>query len=168
MHPGAEKAEGLHTSSMKRTTMLVFAVTLHNIPEGIAVGLSFALAAGEGGSVSLASAMALSLGMALQNIPEGAAISLPLRKEGVSKGRAFLYGSLSGAVEPIAGVIGAALAIFVAPIMPVLLSFAAGAMIYVVVEELVPEMHSGEHSHAGTIGAMLGFALMMVLDIALA
>ena len=139
----------------------------HNIPEGMAVGLSFALAADGGSTVSLAAALALSLGMALQNIPEGAAISLPLRKEGISKGRAFLYGSISGAVEPIAGILGAALAIFVEPIMPLLLSFAAGAMIYVVVEELVPEMHAGEHSHAGTIGAMLGFAVMMVLDIAL-
>ena len=146
--------------------MLVLAVTLHNIPEGLAVGLSFAAAA-DGGHATLAGAMALSLGMALQNVPEGAAISLPLQKEGVSKGKAFLYGGLSGAVEPVAGVFGALLAILIAPIMPFTLSFAAGAMIYVVVEELVPEMHMGEHSHAGTAGAMLGFAVMMVLDIAL-
>ena len=152
LHLGAEKPEGMK-SSLKRTTMLVLAVTLHNIPEG--------------GYATLAGAMALSLGMALQNVPEGAAISLPLQKEGVSKGKAFLYGGLSGVVEPVAGVFGALLAILIAPIMPFTLSFAAGAMIYVVVEELVPEMHMGEHSHAGTAGAMLGFAVMMVLDIAL-
>lgn len=165
LHVGAKKPEGVK-SSLKRTTMLVLAVTLHNIPEGLAVGLSFAAAA-EGGHATLAGAMALSLGMALQNVPEGAAISLPLQKEGVSKGKAFLYGGLSGVVEPVAGVFGALLAILIAPIMPFTLSFAAGAMIYVVVEELVPEMHAGEHSHAGTMGAMLGFAVMMVLDIAL-
>ena len=165
LHVGAKKPEGVK-SSLKRTTMLVLAVTLHNIPEGLAVGLSFAAAA-EGGHATLAGAMALSLGMALQNVPEGAAISLPLQKEGVSKGKAFLYGGLSGVVEPVAGVLGALLAILIAPIMPFTLSFAAGAMIYVVVEELVPEMHAGEHSHAGTMGAMLGFAVMMVLDIAL-
>ena len=167
LHPGSSEAEGVHTS-FKRTTLLVLAVTLHNIPEGMAVGLACALAAGGGSSsVTLAGAMALSLGMALQNVPEGAAISLPLQKEGVSKGKAFLYGGLSGVVEPVAGVFGALLAILIAPIMPFTLSFAAGAMIYVVVEELVPEMHMGEHSHAGTAGAMLGFAVMMVLDIAL-
>lgn len=166
LHVGADKPEGIH-SRLKRTTMLVFAVTLHNIPEGMAVGLSFALAAEGGSPVALAGAVALAAGMALQNIPEGAAISLPLRKEGVSKPRAFVYGALSGVVEPLAGVIGVALAVSVARIMPFFLSFAAGAMIYVVVEELIPEANLGEHSNAGTIGAMLGFAIMMVLDVAL-
>ena len=166
LHVGADKPEGMH-SSWKRTTMLVLAVTLHNIPEGMAVGLSFALAAETGAPSTLAGAMALAIGMALQNLPEGAAISLPLRKEGVSAPKSFVYGTLSGIVEPIAGVIGVVLAVTVAQVMPFLLAFAAGAMIYVVVEELVPEAHGGEHTHAGTIGAMLGFTVMMILDIAL-
>ncbi len=166
LHVGADKPEGVH-SSFKRTTMLVLAVTLHNIPEGMAVGLSFALAAETGAPATFAGALALSIGMALQNLPEGAAISLPLKKEGVSSPKAFLYGTLSGVVEPVAGIIGVVLAVTVAQVMPFLLSFAAGAMIYVVVEELVPEAHGGGHSHAGTFGAMLGFAVMMVLDIAL-
>ena len=166
LHPGSEDAEGL-PSSWKRTTMLVLAVTLHNIPEGMAVGLAFALAGADGAPVSLAGAVALSLGMALQNFPEGAAISLPLRKEGLSRTRSFFYGALSGAVEPIAGLCGALLAVGVAGFMPWLLSFAAGAMIYVVVEELIPEAHLGEHSHTGTAGVMLGFLVTMVLDIAL-
>ncbi len=165
LHIGADKPEGIH-SSLKRTTMLVLAVTLHNIPEGIAVGLSFASAAQHGSVSEIAGASALALGMALQNLPEGAAISLPLRKEGVSRKKAFWYGTLSGAVEPLAGVLGVLLATAAARALPFKLSFAAGAMIYVVVEELVPEAHSGEHSHAGTIGAMLGFCTMMVLDIA--
>ncbi len=169
LHPGESQPEGIQ-SSFRRTTMLVLAVTLHNIPEGMAVGLSFALSASAGAPTTLAAAIALAIGMGLQNLPEGAAISLPLRKEGVSKGRSFLYGALSGIVEPIAGVIGVALAVTVSHIMPYFLSFAAGAMIYVVVEELIPEAHeehAGHHSHAGTIGAILGFALMMVLDIAI-
>lgn len=166
LHVGADKPEGTNKASLKRTTMLVFAVTLHNIPEGMAVGLSFALAAGSDSPVSLAGAMALALGMALQNLPEGAAVSLAIKKEGASKNRAFVYGTLSGIVEPIAGVIGVLLALVVVQVMPFILSFAAGAMIYVVVDELVPEAYH-EHSNAATMAAMFGFALMMVLDIAL-
>ena len=166
LHLGADKPEGLK-SSLKRTTMLVFAVTLHNIPEGMAVGLSFALAAHGGEQTTLAAAVTLAVGMALQNLPEGAAISLPLRKEGLSKPKSFLYGALSGVVEPIAGALGVLLAVTVAQMMPFLLSFAAGAMIYVVVEELIPEANTGTHSNAGTIGAMAGFALMMLMDVAL-
>ena len=166
LHVGAEKAEGIQKNTLKRTTMLVFAVTLHNIPEGMAVGLSFALAAENNSPVSLAGAMALALGMALQNLPEGAAVSLALRKEGVNKNRSFVYGTLSGVVEPIAGIIGVLLAFAVVQVMPFILSFAAGAMIYVVVDELVPEAYA-HHSNAATMAAMIGFALMMVLDIAL-
>lgn len=167
IHPSSKLPEGL-PSSMKRTTMLVLAVTLHNIPEGLAVGLAFGLAAKGGTTVTLASAIVLAIGMALQNFPEGAAISLPLKKEGVSNFKAFVYGALSGIVEPIAGVIGVLLVGSIVGIMPWFLSFAAGAMIYVVVEELIPEAHLGEHSHSGTAGVMLGFLIMMVLDVALA
>ncbi|MEG1858965.1 MAG: ZIP family metal transporter, partial [Christensenellaceae bacterium] len=166
LHLGSDKPEGLH-SSMKRTTMLVFAVTLHNIPEGLAVGLAFAVAATGDSAVTMASAITLAVGMALQNFPEGAAISLPLRKEGLSKGKSFLYGALSGIVEPIAGVIGVLLIGSITGLMPWLLAFAAGAMIYVVVEELIPEAHLGEHSHSGTAGVMFGFIIMMILDVAL-
>lgn len=166
LHPGSDAPEGV-SSSLRRTTMLVFAVTLHNIPEGLAVGLACGLAAEGGSNVTLASAMVLSLGMALQNFPEGAAISLPLKKEGLSNTKSFLYGTLSGVVEPIAGVIGVLLVGSVSTVMPWLLSFAAGAMIYVVVEELIPEAHLGEHSHTGTAGMMLGFLIMMILDVAL-
>lgn len=165
-HVGTNEVEGM-ASSLRRTTMIVLAVTLHNIPEGLAVGLSFALAAQEGSNVTLAGAIALSIGMALQNFPEGAAISLPLKNEGLSNTKAFIYGALSGIVEPIAGVIGVILAISLVGVMPWLLSFAAGAMIYVVVEELIPEASVGEHSNIGTVGAMLGFVIMMVLDVAL-
>ena len=167
LHPGSKSPEGL-PSHLRRTTMLVFAVTLHNIPEGMAVGLSFGLAGGSTSAVTLASAMALAIGIGLQNFPEGAAISLPLKQEGVSNWKAFVYGALSGIVEPIAGVLAVLLAGTVAPLMPWLLSFAAGAMMYVVVEELIPEAHLGEHSHLGTVGVLAGFLIMMVLDIALA
>lgn len=166
LHPGSDEPEG-PSSSLKRTTMLVFAVTLHNIPEGMAVGVSFALSAQASGSVALASAVALAIGIGLQNFPEGAAISLPLHKEGCSKAKAFLYGSLSGIVEPIAGILTVAIAGTAVHIMPWLLSFAAGAMIYVVVEELIPEAHLSDHSHAGTVGVMLGFLIMMIMDVAL-
>lgn len=166
LHPGSTEAEGL-PSSLKRTTMLVFAVTLHNIPEGMAVGLAFAVAAEDPAVGTLAGAIALAIGMGLQNFPEGAAVSLPLKKEGLSNPRAFVYGALSGIVEPIAGVVGVLLASSVTGIMPWILAFAAGAMIYVVVEELIPEAHLGEHSHSGTIGVMAGFLVMMVLDVAL-
>lgn len=167
LHPGAREPEGMH-SKMKRTTLLVLAVTLHNIPEGMSVGLSFALAAQHTGDPSaLTGAMALALGMGIQNFPEGAAISLPLRQEGVKRGRAFLYGALSGVVEPVFGILTVLIAGGIAPLMPWLLSFAAGAMMYVVVEELIPEAHLGEHFNTGTLGVMAGFLVMMVLDVAL-
>ena len=165
MHPGSYQQEGLK-SSFTRTTMLVLAVTLHNIPEGLAVGLAFGLA-GESSAISLSGALALSVGMALQNFPEGAAISLPLKKEGLSNTRSFVLGALSGIVEPIAGVAGVLIAGSITGIMPWLLAFAAGAMIYVVVEELIPEANLGQHSHAGTLSVMAGFLVMMVLDVAL-
>ena len=166
MHTGAGNAEGVK-SSFTRTTMLVLAVTLHNIPEGLAVGLAFGMA-GESSAISLSGALALSVGMALQNFPEGAAISLPLKKEGLSNNRSFLLGALSGIVEPIAGVTGVLVAGSITGIMPWFLAFAAGAMIYVVVEELIPEANLGEHSHTGTLSVMAGFLVMMILDIALA
>lgn len=167
LHPGSASPEGM-PSHLRRTTMLVFAVTLHNIPEGMAVGLSFGLAGGEGSIVTLASAMALAIGIGLQNFPEGAAISLPLKQEGISRSKAFVYGALSGIVEPIFGVLAVLVAGTITYLMPWLLSFAAGAMIYVVVEELIPEAQLGEHSHLGTLGVLSGFVIMMVLDIALA
>ncbi len=156
-------------SSLKRTTLLMSAVTLHNIPEGMAVGLAFAMAAQSGGGLAAYSgAIALALGMGIQNFPEGAAISLPLRQEGMSRFKAFVYGSLSGIVEPVFGVLAVLVAGQVAPIMPWLLAFAAGAMIYVVVEELIPAANGGEdHSNAGTLGVIAGFVIMMVLDVAL-
>lgn len=166
LHPGSTTPEG-HSSSWKRTTLLVMAVTLHNIPEGMAVGLSFALAAQNDPSASISAAMALALGIGIQNFPEGAAISLPLRQEGVSRIRSFAYGSLSGIVEPVFGILVVLAAGFLQPVMPWLLSFAAGAMIYVVVEELIPEAHLGEHSNVGTLGVMGGFLVMMILDVAL-
>jgi len=167
LHPGTNKTEGV-SSSMKRTSLLVMAVTLHNIPEGMAVGLSFALAAQHGGeSAAYASAIALALGIGIQNFPEGAAISLPLRQEGVGLGRSFFLGSMSGIVEPIFGVLTVLIAALITPYMPWLLSFAAGAMMYVVVEELIPEAHLGEHSNIGTLGVMCGFLIMMILDVAL-
>lgn len=167
LHIDTDVPEGIK-SSFKRTTMLVLAVTLHNIPEGMAVGLSFGLAGQLNSQADLMAAFALAIGMGIQNFPEGAAISLPLRKEGISKNKSFIYGALSGIVEPIAGVVGALLVTSVTDIMPWMLAFAAGAMIYVVVEELIPESQSStEHSHAGTIGTMMGFLIMMVLDVAL-
>ncbi len=166
LHPGSSTAEGL-PSSLRRTTMLVLAVTLHNIPEGMAVGLSFGIAGGQNAPVTLTAAMALAIGIGLQNFPEGAAISLPLKQEGMSNRKAFLMGSLSGIVEPVFGVLAVLVAGTVTPLMPWFLSFAAGAMIYVVVEELIPEAHLGEHSNSGTLGVLAGFVIMMVLDIAL-
>lgn len=170
LHPESNTTEGMH-SSLNRTTLLVFAVTLHNIPEGMAVGLAFSLAAQQAGvgesRAALASALALAFGMALQNFPEGAAISLPLKREGLSNFKAFTYGGLSGIVEPIFGVITVLIAGTITPLLPWLLAFAAGAMIYVVVEELIPESHLGEHGNVGTMGVMLGFLIMMILDVAL-
>ncbi len=167
IHPESGTVEGLPSAS-KRTTLLISAVTLHNIPEGMAVGLSFALAAQNQGDPSFfAAAFALALGIGIQNFPEGAAISLPLKQEGISAGRAFGLGTLSGAVEPVFGFITALLAGVFIPVMPWLLAFAAGAMMYVVVEEIIPEGHMGEHGALGTIGVMAGFLLMMILDVAL-
>lgn len=165
LHRNSRYAEGPR-SRLQKTTMLVLAVTLHNVPEGLAVGLAFGLA-GNSSAMPLSGALALSLGMALQNFPEGAAISLPLKKEGLSNTRSFVYGALSGIVEPIAGVLGVLAAGTITGVMPWLLAFAAGAMIYVVVEELIPEASLGEHSHTGTLSVMLGFLVMMVLDVAL-
>ena len=160
LHAGARSPEGIH-ASWRRSTLLVLAVTLHNIPEGMAVGLSFALAAQHAGEgAALSSALALALGIGIQN-------SLPLRQEGLSRLRSFLYGAASGVVEPIFGVLVVLAAGGIQPLMPWLLSFAAGAMMYVVVEELIPEAHLGEHSNTGTLGVMAGFVVMMVLDVAL-
>ncbi len=166
LHLNSEQAEGPH-SSLKRTTMMVLAVTLHNIPEGMAVGVVYAGWVNGHGEITLAGALALSLGIAIQNFPEGAVISMPLRAEGVKKPKAFVYGVLSGIVEPIGAVLTILLAQFIIPVLPYLLSFAAGAMLYVVVEELIPEMSEGEHSNIGTIFFGVGFILMMILDVAL-
>lgn len=144
------------------------AVTLHNIPEGMAVGLSFSLAMQHGGSAAaFSAAVALAIGIGIQNFPEGAAISLPLKQEGIPTKKAFLLGSLSGIVEPIFGILVVLVAGSIQPLMPWLLSFAAGAMLYVVVEELIPSAHLGEHSNTGTLGVMVGFLIMMILDVAL-
>lgn len=166
LHLGEDKPEGLK-SRLKRTTMLIFAVTLHNIPEGLAVGLAFGFALKSGTSIAIASAFGLALGIGIQNFPEGAAISLPLKQEGMSTTKSFIYGSLSGIVEPIFAIIGVILAQQLTFIMPWFLAFAAGAMIYVVVEELIPESQIGEHSNIGTIAVMAGFVIMMILDVAL-
>ena len=167
LHLGCNEAEG-PKCSLKKTTMLVLAVTLHNIPEGMAVGVVFAGMMADQAEISLMAAMALSIGIAIQNFPEGAIISLPLRsEEEMGKGKAFLYGAVSGIVEPIAAGVTILLFRFIQPLLPYLLAFAAGAMIYVVVEELIPEASEGEHSNIGTIGFAVGFVLMMILDVAL-
>ena len=166
LHVGSEQAEG-PKSKLGRTTMMVLAVTLHNIPEGMAVGVVYAGFLSGNTQITAASALALSLGIAIQNFPEGAIISMPLRAEGVRKGRAFLGGVLSGVVEPIGAVLTLLAAQFVIPALPYLLSFAAGAMLYVVVEELIPEMSQGRHSNLGTVFFAVGFSVMMVLDVAL-
>jgi ZIP family zinc transporter len=168
LHLGLERgeAEGIHTT-WKKSVLLVLAITLHNIPEGLAVGVAFgALGAGIP-SASLAGAMALAIGIGIQNFPEGAAVSVPLRREGLSRLKSFVYGQASGMVEPVAGVLGAALVVLMRPLLPYALAFAAGAMIYVVVEEVIPEAQSGGNSDVATMGAMLGFAVMMTLDVAL-
>ena len=166
LHVGSEQAEG-PKSKLGRTTMMVLAVTLHNIPEGLAVGVVYAGFLAGNTQITAASALALSLGIAIQNFPEGAIISMPLRAEGVRKSRAFLGGMLSGVVEPIGAVLTLLAAQFVIPALPYLLSFAAGAMLYVVVEELIPEMSQGRHSNLGTVFFAVGFSVMMVLDVAL-
>ncbi|MBO4262077.1 MAG: ZIP family metal transporter [Clostridia bacterium] len=166
LHMFAEKAEGPR-SKAKRTTMMVLAVTLHNIPEGMAVGVVYAGVLSHSANITMSGALALAIGIAIQNFPEGAIISMPLHAEGKSKGRAFLDGVLSGVVEPVAAALTVVFAGLVVPAMPYLLSFAAGAMMYVVVEELIPEMSSGEHSHSGVVMFAIGFTLMMALDVAL-
>ena len=166
LHQGADTPEG-PKSGFSRTTMLVLAVTLHNIPEGMAVGVVYAGYLTGSAQITAMGALALSLGIAIQNFPEGAIISMPLKAEGMSKGRAFLMGTLSGAVEPLGALFTIWAAGLVVPALPYLLSFAAGAMLYVVIEELIPEMSQGEHSNVGTICFALGFTLMMALDVAL-
>lgn len=166
LHLNAEKAEG-PKSRLAKTTMMVLAVTLHNIPEGMAVGVVYAGMLSGSAEITSGGALALALGIAIQNFPEGAIISMPLHAEGKSKGRSFLYGTLSGIVEPIAAVFTVLAAGLIVPAMPYLLSFAAGAMMYVVVEELIPEMSAGEHSNIGVVMFSVGFMLMMALDVAL-
>lgn len=166
LHVSSTKPEGLK-SNFKKTTMFFLAVTLHNIPEGMAAGVVFAGVLLDNVGLSFAGALALSIGIAIQNFPEGAIISMPLKAEGFSKPKAFFYGVLSGIVEPIAALITILLTNLVVPILPYLLSFAAGAMIYAIVEELIPESQQGKHTNLGTIGVALGFVVMMVLDTAL-
>ena len=166
MNQPVGKAEGLH-SHWRRSVLLVAAITLHNIPEGLAVGVAFGAVAAGLPSASLAGAIALAIGIGLQNFPEGAAVSIPLRREGMSRLKCFWYGQLSGIVEPISGVLGALAVLAIRPILPYALAFAAGAMVYVVIEELVPEAQTSGNSDIATLGTMLGFAVMMTLDVAL-
>ena len=166
MHVGSDEPEGTK-SKLQKTTMLLLAVAIHNFPEGAACGAIFAGVLTGETDVTMAGAIALSIGIAIQNIPEGAIISMPLRGHGVSKGKSFLYGVMSGVVEPIGAIFAIMLASLVTPILPYMLSFAAGAMIYVVVEELIPETSEGAHSNLGTIAFAIGFSIMMVLDVAL-
>ena len=168
LHPGfpTKDAEGIKTS-WQRSVLLVLAITLHNIPEGLAVGVAFGAAAAGYPAATIGAAIALAIGIGIQNFPEGAAVSVPLRREGLSRYKSFMYGQFSGMVEPIAGVLGAVAVIYMTPILPYALSFAAGAMIYVVAEELIPESQAEKHSDIATIGVMIGFAIMMTLDVAL-
>lgn len=165
-HPRADKPEGIK-ASLKRSTMMFLAVTLHNIPEGMALGLAFALGSDSSTYFSIATAMALTIGIALQNFPEGAAISLPIFQQGEKKSKAFFLGTMSGIVEPIAGLLTVALVGTIQPLLPYFLSFAAGAMIYVVVEELIPESQTSDHGHLTVSSFMIGFVVMMVLDVML-
>ena len=159
-------AEGVKTS-LHRTALLVLAITLHNIPEGLAVGVAFGAVQGGSETATLGAAIALAIGIGLQNLPEGTAVSVPLRREGLSRARSFYYGQMSAWVEPIAGVLGAAAVLIMRPVLPYALAFAAGAMIFVVVEEVIPESQAGGHPDVATAGAIAGFAIMMVLDVAL-
>lgn len=161
-----DKAEGVKTS-WQRSILLILAITLHNIPEGLAVGVAFGALAHNPEVGTLVGAIALAIGIGLQNFPEGAAVSIPLRREGFSRSKSFMYGQLSGIVEPIAGVIGAGMVLLITSVLPYALAFAAGAMIFVVVEELIPESQTGNETDLSSIGAMVGFATMMVLDVAL-
>ncbi len=162
------ESEGIHTH-LRRSILLVFSITLHNIPEGLAVGVAFGALSGAFGPEALLPAIAVALGIGIQNFPEGAAVSIPLRREGLSRTKAFFYGQASGIVEPVAGVLGALLVTLVRPVLPYALAFAAGAMIYVVVEELIPTAQEGDHESTdlATVGAILGFTAMMILDVAL-
>jgi len=168
LHPGLKisEAEGIKTS-LQRSTLLVLAITLHNIPEGLAVGVAFGAVAYKLPYATITGALALAFGIGIQNFPEGLAVSMPLRREGLSRGKSFWYGQLSGVVEPAAGVLGAAAVLIARPVLPYALAFAAGAMIYVVVEELIPESQGGGNTDIATMGAMFGFAVMMLLDVAL-
>jgi len=160
-----QKAEGIKTS-WRRSTLLVLAITLHNIPEGLAIGVAFGAVASGHESATLAAAITLTIGIGIQNFPEGVSVAVPLRREGFSRRKSFRYGQLSGAVEPIAGVLGAAAVLLVEPILPYALAFAAGAMIFVVIEELIPESQLGENTDIATISALFGFTVMMILDVA--
>lgn len=161
-----ENAEGPSTS-WQRSVLLVLAITIHNIPEGLAIGVAFGAVAAGIPSASIGGAIALALGIGLQNMPEGTSVSVPLRREGMHRGKAFWYGQLSGSVEPMAAVIGAAAVLLMRPLLPFALAFAAGAMIFVVVEELIPESQKNKNTDIATIGTLLGFTVMMVLDVAL-
>ena len=166
LHLGSDEPEGMH-SSLSKSLMLIFAVTLHNFPEGMAVGVAFAGMLEGSTGITLAGAFALAIGIAIQNFPEGAIISMPLKGTGISRGKAFLYGAASGIVEPLGALLTIWLASYIEPVLPYLLAFAAGAMLYVVVEELIPEASEGEHSNIATVGFAIGFVLMMILDVAL-
>ncbi|WP_062351807.1 ZIP family metal transporter [Bacillus kwashiorkori] len=169
LHPSLpiEEAEGIHPQKKKRSTLLVLAITLHNIPEGLAVGVAFGAVASGSPSASLAGAIALALGIGLQNFPEGIAVSLPLRRDGMSVGKSFFYGQISGLVEPFAAIVGALAVTFIEPILPYALSFAAGAMIFVVAEEVIPGSQENGNKDLASISVMIGFVIMMVLDVAL-
>lgn len=167
LHVGSDCPEGKNCSKVSRSAMLIFAVTLHNLPEGMAVGVVFAGMLSGSQTITVAGAVALSVGIAIQNFPEGAIISMPLVGSGMTKKRSFLYGFLSGVVEPAGALLTLLLTSFITPVLPYILSFAAGSMIYVVVEELIPESQSGDHSNIATIGVALGFSLMLILDVAL-
>ena len=168
LHPGfpTEAAEGIETT-WQRSVLLVLAITLHNIPEGLAIGVSFGALAADVPTATLAGAVALSVGIGLQNFPEGAAVSVPLRRDGMSRLKSFWYGQLSAVVEPVAGVVGALAVILARPLLPFALAFAAGAMVFVVVEELIPESQMGNHTDTATLGVLIGFVVMMILDVAL-
>jgi len=167
LHLGLPRAEAEGVSTIwRRSTLLVLAITLHNIPEGLAVGVAFGALAANLPSATLGTAIALALGIGIQNFPEGLAVSMPLRREGMSRGKSFWYGQLSAVVEPIAGVIGAAAVIIAQPVLPYALAFAAGAMIFVVIEEVIPEAQRGGNTDLATMGGMVGFAVMMLLDVA--
>ena len=167
IHIDSPKEEGPKKYNLKKSTKLVFSVVLHNIPEGMAVGIAYAAVMNEGNAITFAAALALSIGIAIQNFPEGAIISMPLKSEGLSKNKAFIYGALSGIVEPIGAAITIMFSSFFTPIMPYLLSFAAGAMIFVVVEELIPEAAGDNSSDISAIAFGIGFVIMMILDVAL-